>query len=148
MINSETEQFFQAVERGDRVAVERMLKDNSELARTVDSEGATALHYATFHGHRELVELLQQAGADINARDKVHGATPAGWAIEYLRERGALLGIEIEDLRFAIERGDVTWVERFLVRHPALALAVDRNGRPLRDYATDPAIVRLFDEQQ
>ena len=116
-----TKDFFDAVERGDKDTVANMLKSDSSLAVAFDDDGATALHHAAFYGHREIVELLHDAGADINARDKTHGATPAGWAIHYLRERGALLAIEIEDVRFAVERGDVAWVERLVARHPWLA---------------------------
>jgi hypothetical protein len=116
-----TKDFFDAVERGDKDTVANMLNADSSLAVAFDDDGATALHHAAFHGHREIVELLHDAGGDINARDKTHGATPAGWAIHYLRERGALLAIEIEDVRFAVERGDVAWVERLVARHPWLA---------------------------
>ena len=132
---SEIESFLAAIQRGDRVTVATILASDPTLAIGFDAEGATPLHYAAFYGHREIVELLHHAGADINARDKVHGATPAGWAIHYLRERGALLAIEIDDLRFAIERGDVAWVERLTTRHPALAHTTDRDGNPLGDYA-------------
>jgi ankyrin repeat protein len=139
-------EFFAAVDRGDREAVEKMVKADAELARAFDSEGATALHYATFNGHREVAELLISLGADINARDKIHNATPAGWAINYLRERGALLAIEIEDLKFAIERRDVEWVERLIARHPFLSHATDREGRPLSSYAgSDAEITRIFE---
>ena len=116
-----TKDFFDAVERGDKDTVASMLNADSSLAIAFDDDGATALHHAAFLGHREIVELLHDAGGDINARDKTHGATPAGWAIHYLRERGALLAIEIDDLRFAVERGDVAWVERLVARHPWLA---------------------------
>ena len=125
---SDTVQFFEAVGRGDIATVENMLKADPSLASAFDSDGATPLHYATFNAHREVVEILLKAGADINARDKIYSATPAGWAIEYLRERGGLLDVEIEDLRFAVERGDAEWVERFVSRHPALAKARDRDG--------------------
>ena len=97
-----------------------MLNADASLARATDEEGATALHHAAVNGYREIVDLLLDAGADIDARDSIHGATPAGWAIHYLRERGALLAIEIEDLHFALERGDSAWVERFIARHPRL----------------------------
>ena len=118
--NGSVQDFFEAVSRGDRDAAAKMLDADSSLARATDDEGATALHHAAFQGHREIVEMLLTAGADINARDKAHGATPAGWAIHYLRERGALLAIEIDDLRFALERGDSAWVDRFVARHPWL----------------------------
>ena len=142
---SDIEKLVAAVEKGDRAAVDAILARDASLASVFDSEGATPLHYATFRGHQEIVDVLLKAGADINARDKVHNATPAGWAINYLRERGALLAIEIEDLRFAIERGDVDWVERLLARHPALAQATDRQGVRLSAHATAGSeIERLF----
>lgn len=118
--SGDVKKFFAAIEAGDGIVAANMLAADESLALSTDAEGATALHHAAFNGHRDIVELLLNAGADINARDKTHGATPAGWAIHYLRERGALLAIEIEDLRFAAERGEVTWVERFLARHPWL----------------------------
>ena len=142
----ETEEFFDAVKRGDHDTVERMLRNDNQLAQSRDEEDATALHHAALKMHRKIVDLLLKNGADINARDnKNDTGTPAGWAIHPLREQGGLLAIEIDDLRFAIERGDVVWVERFLTRHPALARAVDRDGTPLADYArTNPALARIF----
>lgn len=144
-----TEQFFDAVKRGDHKTVERMLRDDHNLAGARDPEDATPLHHAALKGHRKIVELLLKNGADINARDnKNDTGTPAGWAIHSLREQGGLLAIEIDDLRFAIEHGDVTWVQRFLTRHPALVHAVDRDGTPLAEYArTNPALARIFDKQ-
>ena len=132
---SEIDELVAAIEAGDRNTVEEMLGSDVTLARAYDSEGATALHAATFHGRQDIVDLLLQAGADINARDREYSATPAGWAIHYLRERGGLLAIEIEDVCFAIERGDITWVERLVARHPALVRASDREGRRLADLA-------------
>lgn len=132
---AEIDQFVAAIEAGDRDAIERMLGDDATLAQTYDSVGATALHAAAFHGRQDVVDLLLKAGADINARDKEYNATPAGWAIHYLRERGGLLAIEIEDVRFAIERGDIAWVERLVARHPGLVLATDSDGNRLADLA-------------
>lgn len=39
----------------------------------------------TLSGHRQIVKLLLERAADINSTDTQFGATPAGWAIEYLR---------------------------------------------------------------
>ena len=138
--------FFSAIERGDLETVHAMLASASDLARARDEHGATALHHAAFHGHRAVAELLIEAGADVNARDGEHHATPAGWAIHYLRERGALLAIEIDDALFAIRRGDAELLAWLIVRHPVLADAVDGDGTPLRDHAANahPSIARLF----
>ena len=139
--------FLSEVERGDTETVRAMVAAAPRLVRARDGTGATALHVAAFHGHRAIVELLLAAGAEINARDDKFGATPAGWAIEPLREHGALLGIEIEDALFAIQRGDVELVSRLVTRLPALASAVDRDGRPLAEHASaagDPEIAMVF----
>jgi len=144
---SDADRFVRAIERGELSEVRTMLVEDAALVHVRDAQGATALHHAAFHGHRTIVELLLDAGADINARDSLHNATPAGWAIEYLRERGALLAIEITDLLFAIERADRVWARRLLARHPALANSVDEHGTALAVQAArspDPEIARLF----
>jgi ankyrin repeat protein len=135
--------FFSEVERGDVETVRAMVAAAPRLVRVRDAKGATALHVAAFHGHRAIVELLLEAGADINARDGTFGATPAGWAIEPLRERGALLGAEIEDALFAIRRGDAESLTRLVTRHPALRSAADRDGTPLAEHAAGSADVEI-----
>jgi ankyrin repeat protein len=139
---------LEAVKRGAAAEVAAILEGNPQLARERDDEGATALHYAAFEGQCAIALLLLQHGADINARDGKFDATPAGWAIEYLRERGGLLGIELRDFAFALERGDVVWVSRFLARFPALRTASDAQGRSFAELArqsANPEIVRLFE---
>lgn len=93
---------------------------------------------------------MVERGADINARDSEFGATPTGWAIEYLREMGGFLGIELADLAHAIKRGDVEWVERFLARFPALGRANEAEGRPFKLLAKETGnleIRNLFDSE-
>jgi hypothetical protein len=43
--------------------------------------GQTGLHWAAFGGHAEIVGLLLKTNAPLNAKDRVHGGTPLGWAI-------------------------------------------------------------------
>jgi hypothetical protein len=147
----DVETFFSEIERGDVETVRAMVAAAPRLVRARDGKGATALHVAAFNGHRAIVELLLAAGADINARDDIYGGTPAGWAIEPLRERGALLGIEIEDALFAIRRRDAELLNRLVTRHPALALAADRDGTPLAEHAAraaDSEIARVFQRER
>jgi ankyrin repeat protein len=136
-----------AVKQGDIKQVHTILDENPGLIHQRDESGATALHYATFNGDREIVRLLLDRGAEINNTDNQFGATPTGWAIEYLRERGGYLAIELNDLAYAIEHGDVRWVARFLKRFPALRQGADLTGKPFRQLAEEsgnPEITALF----
>jgi ankyrin repeat protein len=104
---------------------------------TEDTSQVPRLHYATLNGHRQIVQLLLERGADIHSTDSQFGATPAGWAIEYLREMGGYLAIELDDLAYAIQFRDTRWVERFLKRFPSLRQASDTNGTPFQRLARE-----------
>lgn len=147
-MKSESNDIFTAVRAGDRARVGAILKQDLSAAKARDSDGATPLHYAAEAGNRDIVHALLDAGADINARDAQFDATPAGWAIEYLRQRGGLLAIEIEDTLRAIKKGDADLVEHYVLRHPALRDALARDGVPLEVRATESGnreIRRIFD---
>ena len=144
---SEFEKLIDAAKRGDSAEVSAVLQNHFELINQRDESGATALHYAALGGHRSVVQELARQGADINAADSQFGATPAGWAIEYRREMGGFLGIELDDFAHAIRQGEVEWVRRFIVRFPALRGANDTQGKPFRVLAHEsgnPEIAKLF----
>lgn len=143
----EFEKLIEAVKQGNLADVKSIAAAHRECINQRDATGATALHYAAFSGHREVVQALVQCGADINAADGKFGATPAGWAIEYMREMDGFLGIELADFAHAIRRGDVEWVERFLERFPPLRNARDAQGKPfsvLAQESGNPAIAKLL----
>lgn len=124
----EFEKLIEAAKCGSLVEVRAIVQGHGELIHQKDRLGATALHHAAFSGHRDVVRALVEQGADINAADSEFGATPTGWAIEYLREMGGFLAIELDDFGYAIQRGDVEWVARFLKRFPALRRGSDTHG--------------------
>ena len=128
---------IEAVKLGDLERVRAMLASDGRLASQRDESGATPLHYATLNGHRQIAELLLERGADINSADSQFGATPTGWAIEYLREMGGYLAIELDDLGYAIQLGDTRWVARFLKRFPSLRQASDTKGTPFQRLARE-----------
>ena len=147
-IVKEFEKLVGAAQRGDTNELRTILQSHADIVNQRDDLGATALHHAAFGGHRAAVELLVEYGADINARDTRFGGTPAGWAIEYMRELGALLGIEIADCAHAIQRGDVEWVKRWVTRLPALVNANDSEGKALKVLAQESGnseIAKLFE---
>jgi ankyrin repeat protein len=141
------ERLIEAAQRGDVAEVKAIVHSHAEFIHQRDQFGATALHHAAFGGHRGVVQALVEQGAEINAADSQFGATPTGWAIEYLRELGGFLAIELDDFAFAIRRGDVEWVARFLKRFPALREARDTQGRSfklLAQQSGNPEIAKLF----
>ena len=145
---AELEQLMEAAGQGSLAGITSILDDHPELINRRDSSGATALHYAAIGGHCAVAQELVRRGAEINARDDKYGATPAGWAIEYLREMGGLLGIELNDMAHAIQQGDVEWVQRFVVRHPAFREACDSHGMPfklLAQQSGNQEIAKLFE---
>ncbi len=138
---------IEAAQHDNLQTVQSILDRNREVVNERDASGATALHYAAFNGHRRIAKLLVERGADINNRDSEFGATPAGWAIEYLRELGGHLAIELEDLAYAIQTHDSKWVTRFLTRFPALREGIYKNRTTFRQLAVksaDPKIAELF----
>jgi ankyrin repeat protein len=86
------EKLIEAAQRGNVADVRAILHRHTELINQRDQMGATALHHAAFGGHRGVVQALVEQGAEINAADSQLGATPTGWAIEYLREMGRIAG--------------------------------------------------------
>jgi ankyrin repeat protein len=146
---TDLDRLIEAAQSGDLECVNSLLDKDRQLAGEKDESGATALHYAALNAHRSIVELLVERGANVNSRDGQFGATPAGWAIEYLRELGGYLSIELADLAFAIESGDVRWVKRFLTRFPALRRGFDPNGKAFQELAREsgnPEIEKMFEE--
>jgi ankyrin repeat protein len=144
---SNLEKLISAIKLRDIDQIKTILDEDGKLVTAYDETGATALHYAAFGGLREIVQLLLDGGAEINSRDSQFGATPAGWAIEYLRERGGYLAIELSDFAYAIELGDARWVARFLERFPALREGRDINGKPFRRLAEESGnreVIALF----
>lgn len=126
-----------AVKRGDVECATAILESHDNLAKQRDESGATPLHYAALHGHRDVAKLLIEHGADINSPDGEFGATPAGWAVEYLREMGGHLAMELDDFAYAIKHGDTRWVSRFIERFPGLRRGCDTSGKTFKPHAQD-----------
>ena len=140
--------FFAAVESGDLPRVKALLTEDPGLVHARDEEGATALHLAALNARRDLIDLLCEGGADLNARDLQFHATPAGWALHHLREKGAFLGIEIDDIVHAVKTRNVEWTLRLVRRLPRIVTAKDADGRPVAEYARAsgvPEIAELFE---
>ena len=70
-----------AVRSGSRAKAEPAIKANPDLLKATDPGGSTPLHHAAGYGSVEIVTLLLDAGADVNAKNR-RGSTPLFWAID------------------------------------------------------------------
>ncbi len=62
------EAFFRAIETGDSVQIEQMIKDGIDV-NIKDARGNTALMEAAARGYEKLVKLFIEKGADVNAKN-------------------------------------------------------------------------------
>src|SRR6185295_9897242 len=69
-----------AARKGDTAAVKALL-DKGVNVNAKTRYGATALSYACDRANVELVKLLVERGADVNAKDTFYGEVPLGWAL-------------------------------------------------------------------
>lgn len=80
MADPKTEkEFVRAVKHGAVETIRTMLAADSELVRLREAaDDSTPLHHAAWKGHAELVTLLLDAGAEVNAqnRNTHYGGTP------------------------------------------------------------------------
>jgi ankyrin repeat protein len=77
MTESEKE-FIKAAKKGDLEKLKNLLENERALLGAQDTDGSTALHCATWKGHREVVAFLLKAGADIQVHNNNDhwGTTP------------------------------------------------------------------------
>lgn len=112
------------LDRADLLA--SMIAADRSRAHERGGDGQTPLHFAR---SRRVVDLLLEAGADLNARDIDHRSTPAEWMLsdaddpresrlelaKYLVERGASM-----DIFLAAALGDTERARTMLEANPAL----------------------------
>ena len=76
---------------GKADALRRMIRAGVDLnAPSVDLyTHGTPLHHAVSSGSLEAVQVLVDAGAELNTKDSAWGGTPLGWAEHYIGEAKA-----------------------------------------------------------
>lgn len=155
-IGSNASSIIAAAREGNIDHVRAELARDPALARTSDETGDTALHQAAGSGHLEIVNVLLDAGADIdavrgNGDRPIHSALMPHWStprdrtdavVEQLLARGARYTIFI-----AAARGDIDYVRDALARDRSLAnFEDDCHYRPISAAANrdDIEMVKLL----
>jgi ankyrin repeat protein len=74
-------EFRSAAAKGDPAKVQALLNGHPDLVFSKNKNGATALYWAAFYGHKDVAELLLANKANVNAKDD-KGDTPLHWAAD------------------------------------------------------------------
>jgi ankyrin repeat protein len=72
--------FLDAIAAHDLAAVRKALTSDKTLARSADGSGSTALMHGAYAGTVEIMHVLLEAGADVNASNR-RNATALHWAL-------------------------------------------------------------------
>jgi hypothetical protein len=126
---SPAEALLDAARAGDVAAVRRSLDAGANVSST-NKYGVSALGFAAERGHFDIVRLLVDRGADVNAVDSFYGSRPVDFALRgghldiavYLLEHKALGAVSV--LNVAIRRGDANAVRIALATKQADAAAL------------------------
>jgi ankyrin repeat protein len=107
--------------------LERMIASDPSCVHQRGGDGQTPLHFAA---SREIVDMLLDAGADIDARDVDHRSTPAQWMLKGARGAG-----RYDLARYLVERGAQADI--------FLAAALGLTDRVKNMIARDPTVLDL-----
>jgi Ankyrin repeats (3 copies)/Domain of unknown function (DUF3471) len=77
---TKADQLQEAARKGDAATVRKLLDEGVDV-NTRFRYGATALFYASDHGHVEVVKVLLDKGADLAVKDSFYGFTPLMLAV-------------------------------------------------------------------
>ena len=117
--------------------VERLLALGADVAPRSHDDGRTALQEACWAGKPRTVTLLLDAGASINARDKL-GFTPLIWAA--IRGRSGCVRLLLARGGDALEVDAQTEGDGMTALHAAVGCMRDKIAQLLLDAGADPTV--------
>ena len=102
-------EIIKAAKSGDAERIISLLANDTSLVKARDKDGSTPLHCAVWKGHQQVVALLLEAGADVNAQNENDhwGTTPL----------------------HAAAHANQAAIAQLLIDHGADVQATDREGR-------------------
>lgn len=120
-LGNATQEFLSAAAEGDASAIIRLIQVDGASVNCHDRLGYTPLHEAVSFGRVEVVELLLQFGADVNAELCLGGDTPLHLIIDRGEAHRPFYGSVSERSSLPPLRGDHVALIEILLRRGAVA---------------------------
>ena len=149
-------EYIEAVNKGDANCVKSLLADNEALLEFIDAPwfafDAPAIVFAAASGNRELIQVLLDAGADIDAKS----AWWAGGTSALQHAAGSMLAYDTELAGYLIERGATIdahaaagldmaeTLEALMRENPDVVNAPGSDGMSPLHFAATPRIAELL----
>ncbi|XP_031549219.1 myotrophin-like [Actinia tenebrosa] len=121
-----TEEIRWALQNGDMDKVNELFSKGFDANKEMGLQGRRPLHIAADYGQKDVLALLLQKGADINAEDR-NGITPLLATIweghydcaEFLLEKGATPNGKAPDGSTYVEASETKEIKELLKKHGA-----------------------------
>ena len=149
-------EYIEAVNKGDASRVKSLLADNEALLEFIDAAwfafDAPGIVFAAASGNRELIQVLLDAGADIDAKSSWW----AGGTSALQHAAGSMLAYDTELAAYLIERGAtvdahaaagldrVETLEALMRENPNVVNAPGSDGMSPLHFAATPRIAELL----
>jgi hypothetical protein len=112
---------IQAAKSGDKDALRALIQKKADVNQA-EADGATALHWASYHDDLNSADLLIHAGANVNAANDL-GATPL-WAASQNGSSAMVRRRSFQSCRRAsLARSTAAWIESRRELKPQISCA-------------------------
>ena len=141
------EKLFTAVENRNVAAIEGWLQSDKDAARWKDDSGLTALMVASQYGHTQIIDMLLDAGADINARDSIGRSAmghAAGMGQQGIVKKLIGLGADTEGVYAVAERNGKTQIMQMIDDAATVKIEAKREQLGGRIEVMKPLSLRQF----
>jgi outer membrane protein assembly factor BamB len=140
-VADDSEQLLEAARKGDLAGAKRLLDKGVDVnAKT--AYGMTALGFAAERGHTDIVKLLLERKADVDAQDTFYKSTPLSWAL--MSNRTDVVGLLLK----AGAKGEVGVLNAAVSQKNAALLKAALDSGRIKQEALDAALGKTPADQQ